>query len=52
MTGLTVIFHDFLSSADGFKINVLGKILSRIPLECQTAWIKIWPDILSGLIWI
>ena len=27
------------------------KILSRIPSECQTVWIQIRPNFLSGLIW-
>ena len=34
-----------------FKINVF-EILSGIPSECQTDWIQIRPDILSGLIWV
>ena len=41
-----------LSSADFFKINLSEKILSGIPSECQTVWIQIRPDILSGLIWV
>ena len=41
------IFHAFLSSADFFfKINFFRKILSGIPSECQTDWIRIRPDIL------
>ena len=28
------------------------KNLSGIPSECQTVWIQIRPDILSGLIWV
>ena len=28
------------------------KTLSGIPSECQTVWIQIRPDILSGLIWV
>ena len=28
------------------------KKISGIPLECQTVWLQIWPDILSGLIWV
>ena len=35
-----------------FKINFFWKILSGIPPECQTDWIKIRPDILSDLIWV
>ena len=42
-----VILHTSLSSADFFI-----KILSGIPSECQTVWIQIRPDILSGLIWV
>ena len=55
-----VISRDFfLSSVDFFffleiffffkkkKKNLLG-----IPSECQTIWIKIRPDVLSGLIWV
>ena len=38
---------DFLSKSFFFK-----KILSGIPSECQTDWILIRPDILSGLIWV
>ena len=26
--------------------------LSGIPSECQTVWIQIRPDVLSGLIWV
>ena len=38
-----------------FKINFFKKKkknLSGIPSECQTVWIQIRPDVLSGLIWI
>ena len=43
----------FLSSADFFFQNqIFRKILSGIPFECQTDWIQIRPDILSGLIWV
>ena len=34
-----------------FKINFFEKI-SEIPSECQTDWIQIRPDVLSGLIWV
>ena len=34
-----------------FLINFFQKNLSRIPLECQTVWTQIRPDVLSGLIW-
>ena len=36
--------------ASCFKTNFFQKNLSRIPSECQTVWIQIRPDILSGLI--
>ena len=32
--------------------NLFRKILSGIPSECQTDWIQIRTDILSGLIWV
>ena len=35
-----------------FKINFSGKILFGIPSECQTIWIQVKPDNLSGLIWV
>ena len=35
-----------------FKVNVFKKNLSEILSECQTVWIQIRPDILSGLIWV
>ena len=41
----------FLSSADFFK-QLFSKILSGIQSECQTDWIQIRTDILSGLIWV
>ena len=44
--------HAFLSSAEFFKINFFEKILSGLPSECQTDWIEIRPDALSGLIWV
>ena len=48
-----VILHAFLSSVDIFFLNPLfQKNLSGIPSECQTVWIQIWPDVLSGLIWV
>ena len=46
------IFHTFLSSADLFQNQLFRKILSGIPSECQTDWIQIRPDVLSGLIWV
>ena len=47
-----VILHAFLTSADYFQNQLFEKILSQIPSECQTVWIQIWPDVLSGLIWV
>ena len=36
-----------------FKLNIsFRKNLSGIPSEFQIVWIVIWPDILSGLIWV
>ena len=35
-----------------FQNQLFGKILSGSPSECQTVWIQIRPDILSGLIWV
>ena len=34
------------------KTFFFPKILSGVPSECQTVWIQIRPDILSGLIWV
>ena len=45
-----IFFFAFLSSADFFQNKIFPKILSGIPSECQTDWIQIRPDILSGLI--
>ena len=42
----------FLSSADFFQNQLFQKIISGMPSECQTLWILIRPDILSGLIWV
>ena len=44
------IFHAFLSTADFFQNQLFQKILSGIPSECQTDWIQIRPDVLSGLV--
>ena len=41
-----------LSSVDFFKINFFSDNISGIPSECQTIWIQIRPDVLSGLIWV
>ena len=38
----------FLSSTDFFHNQLFLKTLSSIQLECQTVWIQIMPDILSG----
>ena len=40
-----------LSTPDFSKIN-FSKPSSKMPLECQTVWIQIRPDNLSGLIWV
>ena len=48
-------FACFLLSADFFLfslINFFQKNLSGIPSECQTVWIQIRSDVLSGLIWV
>ena len=42
------IFNAFLSSADFVQIQLFLKILQK----CQTDWIQIRPDVLSGLIWV
>ena len=42
----------FLSSADFFQNQLFQKILLGIASECQTVWILIRPEILSGLIWV
>ena len=34
------------------KSSFLKKNLSGMPSECQTVWIQVRPDVLSGLIWI
>ena len=38
-------------TTDIFKINFFEKFLLGIPSKCQTDWIQIRRDILSGLIW-
>ena len=43
------ILHAFVS-ADNFQKNLKNNV--GIPSECQTVWIQIMPDILSGLIWV
>ena len=47
-----VIFQAFLLFADFFQNQLFLKTLSGIPSECQTVWIQIRPDALSGLIWV
>ena len=41
----------FLSSADFFQ-NCFEIFFSGIPSGCQTVWIQIRPDYMSGLIWV
>ena len=43
------IFAYFLAI---FKINFFLRIISEHSLECQTVWIQIKPDNMSGLIWV
>ena len=47
-----IIPHVFFPSADFFQNHRFQKILSGISLVCQTVWILIRPDKMSGLIWI
>ena len=47
-----VSLHAFLLSTDFFQNQLFLKILSGTRSECQTVWIQIRPDILSGLIWV
>ena len=47
----------FLSSVVFFSKSVCcwifsKKNLSGVLVECQTVWIHIMPDVLSGLIWV
>ena len=42
----------FVASLLFFKINFFEKNISGIPSVCQTFWIQIRPDILSGVIWM
>ena len=46
-----VIFYAFLSSVEFFQIQLFMKLLQEY-LQCQTVWIPIRPDIMSGLIWV
>ena len=46
-------FYDLLSSVDIFQNKLFRRFFSGLPSECQkTVWIKIRPEILSGLILI
>ena len=45
-------FACYLSSADFSQNQLFQKFLSGTPSECQTVWIQIRPNILSGLIWV
>ena len=55
-----VILHAILSSAAFFNVNVFKKKKKKKKKkntfgtlsECQTVWIQIRTDILSGLIWV
>ena len=49
---LCIIFHAFFSSAEFFQNQLFRKILSGLSSECQTVWIQIRPDKMSGLIWV
>ena len=44
------VFMFLVSSAEFFQNQLFRTFLSGIPSECQTDWIKIRTDILSGLI--
>ena len=35
-----------------FRNQLLRNLISRIPSDCQTVWIQIRPDVLSGQIWV
>ena len=35
-----------------FLNHFFEKNISGIPSECQTVWVQIRPDILSGLVWV
>ena len=45
-------FYDILSSADFFLKSTFSKRVSRLVSECQTVWVEIRPNVLSGLIWV
>ena len=46
------ITERFLPCADFFQKKYFRNFFIEILSECQTVWIQIRPDILSGLIWI
>ena len=46
-----VIFHDFYHRWIFFEIHFFLENTSGILSECQTVWIQIKPDVLSGLFW-
>ena len=43
-------FSNFFAICGFFSKSTFSKNLSGMPSECQTVWIQIWPDALSGLI--
>ena len=45
-------FACFFPSADLFQNQLFRKIISGITSGCQTVWIQIRPDKMSGLIWV
>ena len=45
-------FPHFLCRLLIFQNQLFRKILSGIRAECQTVWIQIRPNVLSGLIWV
>ena len=47
-----VILHAFLLYVDFFLKWTFSKKSFRNTSECQTVWVQVRPDILSGLIWV
>ena len=45
-------FPALLFSAEFFQNYPFRNIFSVIQSKCQTVWIQIRPDVLSGLIWV
>ena len=45
-------FHAFCHLLIFFQNQLFRKFISGIPSGCQTDWIQIRPNILSGLIWV